>query len=85
MCEMEAIGRAGCRATERTCCKPFHSAGKATPAPLQLSSQSGTGATGGNLWKDRSPQAQAWSDYVFILCVRSHVYTLMWLLMPPRM
>lgn len=59
--------RAGCCATESTCCKLFHPAGEATPAPPQLSRQSGTGATGGNLWKDHSPQPQAWKDYVFIL------------------
>lgn len=35
-----------------------------------------------NLWKEHSPQPQAGKDYVFILCVRSHVYALMRLLMP---
>lgn len=33
----------------------FHPAGEATPAPPQLSRQSGTRATGGNLWRDHSP------------------------------
>lgn len=41
VCEMEAEGRAGCCATESTCCELFHPAGVATPAPPQLSRQSG--------------------------------------------
>lgn len=60
---------AGCCATESKCYWLFHPAGEATPAPPQLSRQSGTRATGGNLWKDHSPKPQAWKDYVYIMCV----------------
>lgn len=71
--EMEAGGEAGCCATESTCYWLFHPAGEATPAPPQLSRQSGTRATGGNLWKDHSPQPQAWKEEVRILCEQGYV------------
>lgn len=66
-------GEAGCCATESTCYWLFHPAGEATPAPPQLSRQSGTRATGGNLWKDHSPQPQAWKEEVRILCEQGYV------------
>ena len=67
--EERSGGEAGCCATESTCYWLFHPAGEATPAPPQLSRQSGTGATGGNLWKDQSPQPRAWKEYVCVHCV----------------
>lgn len=55
----------------------FSSSSKATPAPPQHSRQSGTQATGGNLWKDHSLK-HGNSICVFIVregvCVRGNVH-----------
>lgn len=67
VCEMEAEGRGWLLCHRKHMLQAFISRGQATPAPPQLSRQSGTVTTGGNLWKDHSPQPQAWKDYVFIL------------------
>lgn len=65
---MEARGEAGCCATESTFYCRLHPEGEAIPAPPRLSRQSGTRATGGNLWKDHSPQPHAWKVEVCIPC-----------------
>lgn len=63
-------GEASCCTKESKCSWLFHPAGEVTPAPPQLSRQSGTRVAGGNLWKDHNPEPRAWKKLcVDVFCV----------------